>query len=263
MSGPGPQRIGGIGLDELAEVSRLRGLEGLPYPFARTEVGATDRDRRATVAGRLRGGDLSVFGAWADAYVDADIWVTCRVHHRDAAIPGRRVLAYRTGETGYVAQQHRSSAVEIFEMAATELAGAVSAAVGLTNPGARPAVVVPGYVGYFAPSEADFDHEADDVTSVRVAVQDTGSPHTEVPDDAVTAITTIQSRWRPPRRWGVDWTGAVIAAIHLDGDGDYAYTEDFGHALPVTTHQLAERIDALIADDLSELRRRRGTGPDT
>jgi hypothetical protein len=82
-----------------------------------------------------------------------------------------------------------------------------------------------------------------------------------VGDDQVTAIATIQSRWKPPRTWGVDWTKNFIACIQIDGDGDYIYTPDFSHAIPLTEQFLSERIDRLIAEDISARRLHRRIEP--
>jgi hypothetical protein len=79
-----------------------------------------------------------------------------------------------------------------------------------------------------------------------------------MPDESVTALATIQSRWQPPRRWGVDWAKNVIVCIQIDADGDYIYTQDYSHAVPLTEQFLGERIDSLIAEDISALQRERG-----
>jgi hypothetical protein len=78
-----------------------------------------------------------------------------------------------------------------------------------------------------------------------------------VADDQVAAVATIQTRWQPPRSWGVDWTKNFVAWIRVEADGDYIYTSDFSHAVPLTERHLRGLIDRLIAEDVSALRRQR------
>jgi hypothetical protein len=51
----------------------------------------------------------------------------------------------------------------------------------------------------------------------------------------------------------VDWAQHVIVCVQIDADGDYIYTPDFSHAVPLTEQTLGERIDNLIAEDISAL----------
>ena len=149
-------------------------------------------------------------------------------------------------------------------LSALDLGAAIAGAVGLTEPGTQSRIVIPGYVGHFgdrAATEYD-DGEDDEIYSVRVAAHRSSQPtHSVVADEEVTAIATIQSRWQPPRRWGVDWTKSVIVFVQIDADGDYIYTPDFSHAVPLTEHVLRGRIDNLIAEDISALRRERRIVP--
>jgi ESAT-6 protein secretion system EspG family protein len=253
VSGVVLRRVGEIKLGDLEMIGRLQGQEGLPYPFGHSHPHKQHDERISSVADRLDHGDLSAFLEWTDAYVAADIWVACRVHHRSAGTPDRRILAYRAGESGYLAcQRSHDDIVEVSRLSALDLGAAIAASAGLTEPGTQPRIVIPGYVGQFAeraPTEYDDD---DEVYSVRVEIHRSSQPtHSVLADEDVTAIATIQSRWQPPRRWGVDWTKNVIVYIQMDGD--YIYTPDFSHAVPLTEHFLGERIDRLIADDISAL----------
>jgi hypothetical protein len=247
--------VGEISVDDLAALGRLQGQEGVPYPFGYTPH-KQRREPRSSVA------DLSVFREWTDAYVAAEIWVACRVHHSDADIPGRRILAYRAGETGYLAcQRSNDDTIEVSRLPALDLGTAIASAVGLAAPGKQPRIVIPGYIGYFAGATASHydDGDDDEAFAVRVVAHRSSRPaDAVVADDKVTAVATIQSRWQPPRKWGVDWAKSFIAWIHVDADGDYIYTPEFSHAIPLTEQVLRERIDRLIAEDVSALRRRRG-----
>lgn len=72
-------------------------------------------------------------------------------------------------------------------------------------------------------------------------------------------MTTVQSHCAPPRGWGVDLGRKVAVCVRLVDDGDYLFGPDLDRAVPVTVQGLADRIDRLIADDVSVLRRRRGS----
>jgi hypothetical protein len=254
------RRVGEISLCDLMAIGRLRGQDGLPYPFGHTHPHKQHGNCISSVADRLDNGDLSAFGDWIDAYVAAEIWVACRVHHAGADTPDRRILAYRAGEAGYLASQRSNDdVVEVSGLSALDLGAAIAESVDLTEPGTRPRIIVPGYVGYFAHrAAADNDDSDDHVYSVRVADHRSAQPaHPVVADEEVTAIATIQSRCQPPRTWGVDWTKSFLAFVQINADGDYIYTSDFSHAVPLTEKFLGERIDTLIAEDISALRRQR------
>jgi hypothetical protein len=252
-------RVGEINLCDLEMVGRLQGQEGLPYPFGHTHPHKHHDEPSSSIADRLAHGDLSAFREWTEAYVAADIWVASRVHHSITDHSGRRILAYRAGEAGYLAcQRSNDDIVEVSRLSARDLGAAIAGSVGLNEPGTRPHIVIPGYVGYFADRAAtEYDvGDDDEVYSVRVAVRRSSQPTASVvADEEVTTIVTIQSRWQPPRRWGVDWAKNVVVCIQIDGDGDYIYTPDFSHAVALTEHVLRDRIDSLIAEDISAMRR--------
>ncbi len=252
--------VGVINLADLAAVGRLRGHDGLSYPFAYTRPQKQHRQRIASVADRLDDGDLSAFRAWIDAYIDANIWVACRVHHRNPGNRGGRMLAYSAGQAGYVASQRENDdVVEVSELSALDLGAVIAGSVGLAKSGSQPQVVIPGYIGYFAPhAAADYDDSGNDAF-YSVAVADRlPQAHPVVDDEDVTAVAIIQSRWQPPRRWGVDWTKNVVVCVQTESDGDYIYAPDFGHAVPVNEQILSERIDELIAEDIETAARPSG-----
>jgi hypothetical protein len=251
VSSHGTRWVGEIGLDDLAAVCRSSGQDGLPYP-----LGSSLPRRQHNRSGHDV--DLNAFREWTDAYVAADIWISCRVHYSSDAIPDRRIFAHRAGDAGFLASQHGNDVI-VSAMSGFDLGVAVAGSVGLTESGAHQRVVVPGYVGYFAEPIAVEDSDDDSVRSVRIAAEQPSPPaHSVVADEAVTAIATIQSRWQPARRWGMDWTKNLIACVHADADGDYIYAPDFSHAVPVTEQALGERIERLIAEDITALRRQHG-----
>src|SRR5437588_866210 len=53
---------------------------------------------------------------------------------------------------------------------------------------------------------------------------------TEMPRAAVTAFGTVQSHWRPTRRWGVDPGSKQAIWLQVEDDGDYLYQPDFKEA---------------------------------
>ena len=200
--------VGEVDLADLAEIGRLQGRDGLPYPFAYTRPQKQYGRRVASVADRLDHRDLRPFRGWIDAYIDADIWVACRVHYRNPDAPDRRILAYYAGQAGYIAaQRSNDDVVEVSEVSAADLGASIAGSVGLIRPGrTQPGIVIPGYVGYFVDEATPDD---DEVYAVRVGDRSPQHEHPVVDDGAVTALAIIQSRWQPPRRWGVDWTKSV------------------------------------------------------
>lgn len=249
--------IGEINLCDLTAIARLQGRESLPYPFACTHPPDQHDKRISTAADRFDHGELSVFREWIGDYVSAQIWVACRVHHSRADAADRRILAYRAGETGYLAtQRNDKGVVDVSALSALDLGAAIASSVGLAQPGTWPRIIIPGYVEMFGHRVAtEYDDCGDAVYSASVAVhRSPRSAHEVVDDDRVTAVATIQSRWQPPRRWGVDWTKNFITFIQVDGDGDYIYAPDFSHAVPLDEQLLSGRIDELIVEDVSALR---------
>ena len=237
------RRVGDLDLSELAAVRRSRGHDELPYPFAHTRKGAHRADHQPNVSGEL--------SDWVDAYLTAEVWVSCRVHHSDPTSADGRLLAYLSGTTAYLASQRDTEdVVDVSSLASADLGAAVADSIGLTGPGRREQIVIPGYVGYFTAQAAtefdcdDYDHP------VRISAGE--APHADVrlvADDDVTALATIESRWQPPRNWGTEWTGNTLACVQIGEDGDYLYTPDFAYAVPVSRQALGNRIGALIARD--------------
>jgi hypothetical protein len=243
--------VGQIAAADLADIGRRAGHDGLPYPFRHTR--AEHRSVRPTTPQRPDEGEFAPFKTWADAYAAAEIWVTCRVHHRRGDIAVGRVLGFFAGDDGYLATQRSDEAIAVYTMRAGELAAAIAGSAGLSRPGRHRQVVVPGYVGYF--TKATNSTAVDDDECGPVSVLDSprrpSQPRPELlADSDVAAVTIIQSRYRPAREWGVDWAKPLIACVQIDGDGDYIYLSDYSEAIPATEAILAERVGRLIADDL-------------
>src|ERR1700759_1864305 len=75
-----------------------------------------------------------------------------------------------------------------------------------------------------------------------------------IPASEVTAYSTIQSHWRPTRKWGLDRGKRALVWVRINDDGEYIYVPDHSHARPMTQSFLQEQIDRLIADDVAILR---------
>jgi hypothetical protein len=256
---PAQAAVGTIDLIDLDIVSRFYGRDFLPFPFQLTKftdfTGDYDQ-RERVVLDRFHNGDLRGIQDWAATYVRADVRVEAHVNALTSDAADVRVVAHRYGEQGYFAHQRRDGdVIEISSLSAYDLGPAVAAAMELSRPGRDASIVIPEYSakGRQSPSEDD------EAFSVR---ESTGR------DDAVvkrarhevTAIATVQSHWRPTRRWGVDRNKSAVVWVRLAGDGDYAYLPDFSAAQPLTKATLVERVNRLIAEDVATVRQfRRGT----
>lgn len=241
------RRVGGIELADLAAICELQGLEHLPHPFFTGAWLPRGDTSGTTVDQRFADGDLHVFQCWMDAYRSADIWVESVVHFASRETPVMRILAHRTGESGFFSSQRPGEGVvDIFTLSPYELGAAVAASVGLTTPGKNARIVVPG----FLPNR---DHDAADRKLGR-----RGQTEAVVVEDDVTAFGVIQSHCQPAREWGLDWGRKYVAWVRVRDDGEYIYSLDSSHAAPVTPAVLGVRIDQLIAGEVAVLRERRG-----
>lgn len=256
-------RIGEITVDDLSALCHHVHGDQLPYPF----TGGTDAITEVTadlLEDRLRDGDLAVFRPWLAAYQSADIWVASRTHPGGVGGTERQILAYRAGEAGYLALRYASETVAVHSLSALALGPAIAQLSGLAHPGAHARVTVPKYVGYFAGIDpagraAAAEYEDEDDISVTVAAAPGPAPtrSTVLADAAITGVTTVQSTWRPPRRWGIDWSRSAVVWISVDNDGDYIYAPDYTVATPLDTATLADRVNRLIAEDVRALRHSR------
>jgi hypothetical protein len=245
-------QVGILDLLDLNTISEFYGRDFLPYPFMFTQPSRfATRDEAlayaSAVPDRFNHGDLSVFMQCVAAYDAADIRVECHIQYIPADTPSVRVMAYRTGQLGFFTQQRPDAdLIDIYTVSPYDLGAATCEAVSLTQPGRHPEIVIPEY----APRDgAEFDTGA-------FVVRHRQASRTEVtiPVNEVTAYATVQSHWRPTRKWGLDHGKRAVVWVRIYDDGEYIYVPDHSHARPMTKSLLHEQIDRLIADDVAILR---------
>lgn len=246
-------RVGTLDLRDLEVIGEFLGRDFVPYPFMYTQPGrfATEDEASAyetTVPDRFKHGDLKVFAECLAAYEHSDIRVEAHVQYIPSDTPSVRLIAWRSGLLGYLAEQlPDTDAIEIHSLPPYDLGEAISDFLPLDHQGRHPTIVVPAY----APSaQPDFDREDFGVRDRTGA----SSSDTTIPVGDVVAYATVQSHWRPARQWGPDFDKGRVLWIRVKSDGDYIYAPDFSHARPMTRSLLRERIDQLIADDIEVLR---------
>lgn len=248
-------QVGSIELLDLEVIGEFCGRNFLPYPFmfAWPTRFATQEEATAytiTVPDRFMHGDLQTFGECIRAYLNADIRVECHIQQIPADTPSGRVIAYRTGQLGFLAvQRSDADVVDFYTVSPYDLGAAIAETVPVEQPGRHPAIVIPEYV---PPSRGAFDTEV-------LSINDRVATPTEVTVRAreVTAYATVQSHWRPSRKWGLDRFKSALVWTRIRGDGDYIYAPDGSHARPMTGLMLQDRIDRLIADDIALLKESR------
>lgn len=259
MSSVALKRVGRIGLNDLAAISEFSGRDFLPYPFVfRRPVEGDSYDNAVTAPDRFKHGDLQLFKPWFTTYMSADIRVECEVRHLGGVdTPKQRIMAHRSGQSGFIATQSGDDPVEVFALSPFELGPAVAGTAALTKPGKNPRIVIPEYVPPAAPRT-----RGDTEVGALAPLNRTGVfsyDYTKVPETAVTMYATAQSHWQPARNWGLDRYKRAIAWVGIKGDGDYIYTPDNSHATPLNARILSERINQLIAEDVLALRAFRGS----
>lgn len=245
-------RVGTLDLRDLSVIGEFRGRDFLPYPFMFTQPSrfATQDEALAyanTVPDRFNYGDLSHFQKFVEAYDAADIWAECHVQFIPADTPSVRVLTYRAGEFGFFAvQQPEADLIDIYTVSPYDLGEAICDAVSLTGPGGHEKIVIPEYARR---DQAEFDSG-----DLMVRHRPVSRAEVIIPASTVTAYATVQSHWRPKRKWGRDRSKEAVVWVRVDGDGEYLYEPDSSHARPMTKSMLHERIDQMIADDVAILR---------
>lgn len=245
-------QVGTLALRDLNVIGEFEGRDFLPYPFMFTQPSrfATRDEALAyanTVPDRFKYGDLSSFQECVAAYNAADIRVACHVQYIPADTPSVRAVAYRTGEHGFfAAQRPDTDLIDIHSVSPYDLGEAISDAVALVGPGHHENIVIPEYAPRAKP---EFD-TGDFVIRHRQASR------TELTIGAweVTAYATVQSHWRPTRKWGRDRNKEAAVWVRINDDGEYIYGRDLSRASPMTKPALRERVDQLIADDVATLR---------
>lgn len=246
------KRLGRVDLLDLGVISNYLGQEFVPFPFVPTlpnrfaDLGAYNA-HAATIPDRLNHGDLTVVKTWFATYAEADVRVECRMQYFPAEIPSIRLLAHRSGDRGFLAQQQPDDSVDLFSLSPYDLGPAIAGTVDLAEPGTRPRIIIPEYVPQTLRNSKD-----------SAAEPNWGSgPVAKVSSAEVTAYATVQSRRQPARNWGPDQDTDAVVWVRVNDDGDYIYTSDYRSARPMTRRNLRERIDDLIAADIAMLRRLR------
>lgn len=260
------RQSGSVELNDLIGMCPDQG-DGVPYPFWRTNRSPYwgDIAKRLEPLDRRFTGQADTIGRWVSTYTQADIWVECRVNSFDKAIGDGRLMGHRLGDDGFLAlQRPHADVIDIYELSAVALGAALAASAGLWRPGSRSAITVPGILDDFTtvppPANPDFAASEDDEYgySVTLRAQHRQSASATVDQNTLMLLGTAQSRFEPRPVRDVDWTKPAVVWVRVRNDGDYIYTENYRHAVPLTPPLLQERIDALIAADVAALRKNRG-----
>jgi hypothetical protein len=256
MSSTDLWKIGSVSLLDVDIINSRFGHDFLPYPFMLTQPSRFSwhdeydqyEEYERSIPERYNNGDLAIFQPFAVAYGAADIRVECHVQYIPSDTSSVRVLALRSDQLGFLAQQRPDEdVIDIYELSPYLLGPAVADSVTLEKPGRQPAIVIPEYVRSSNNAGTSTDltirHTPEDVPDA-----------IKVPRAEVTAFGTVQTHWRPTRRWGIDRSKEFAVWVRIKDDGEYLYKPDFSEATPVTQPILAERIDQLISEDVKALR---------
>jgi hypothetical protein len=249
------REVGSLDLQDLAAINEACGRDLVPYPLMFTGGSrfASEDERRAYNRGVpdwLEHGDLRVFAHAMEAYSAPDLRVECHVQHIPADVPSVRVLIYRLGDLGFLfTQRPDADVVEVFSLSAYDLGAAISEEVPLSGPGRHARIVVPEFSR--APA-SDFDSGDFDVRHI-----DESRAEVIVPGHDLAVYATVQSHWRPARKWGVDYDKEAVVWMRVHDDGDYISARDHRYASPMTREVLRDRVDELISDDVLLLRQMR------
>jgi hypothetical protein len=170
-----------------------------------------------SVPERFNNGDLAIFQPFAVAYASADIRVECHVQYIPADTPSLRALAARFDQLGFLAQQRPDKDVlDIYELSPYLLGPAVADSVALTKPGRRPGIIIPEHVrgsnNVGASADLTIQHTTESAPNA-----------IKVPHSEVTAFGTVQTHWRPKRRWGIDPHKKFGVWVRIKDDGEYLY----------------------------------------
>ncbi|MGV9799930.1 hypothetical protein ACWDTP_17970 [Mycobacterium sp. NPDC003449] len=250
------REVGALDLLDLQLINERHGRDPLPYPFmltrpTRFEFVDEVAHYAAQLPDRVRSGDLSAFAKCLDAWTHADVTVAGHVQYIPADTPSIRVLAFRTGQAGYLLEQQADAdVVDVYTVSPFELGAAIAQAMCLKGPGRHPRMVIPEYLPIRA---AVVD---DDEVVVRHEVFT--EPGAKVSVSQLSAYGKVQSNWRPAREWGLDARKESLVWMRMTDDGDYLGAPDRSRGIPLTVALLGERIDGLIAADIEMLREARG-----
>ncbi|BBY84641.1 ESX secretion-associated protein EspG [Mycolicibacterium tokaiense] len=250
------REIGSLDLLDLLLINQRHGSDSLPYPFmltrpTRFEFVDEMAGYAAQLPERLHSGDLGPYARCLEAWARADVTVAGHVQYIPADTPSIRVLAFRTGQAGYLLQQRaEADLADVYAVSPFELGAAVANAVCLEQPGRHRRITIPEY------ATAPTAFMNNDHVVVRHEVFATSG--VEVSASRMSAYGKVQSTWRPPGEWGIDPGKESLTWMRIRDDGDYLGVPDHSGGIPLTVALLCERIDALIADDIETLRENRG-----
>jgi hypothetical protein len=243
--------VGSVSVGDLTAISDYYGRDFIPFPFMQTLNSPLSPEEVAmhdmSVIDRFKNGEMREVQDWAMSYVRCDIRVEAHVQFLASDKTSVRVVAHRTGSKGYFAQQTEDDVVEIFSLSPYEIGEAVATSMALSKPGCHDAVMIPEY----QVRQGNQDESSE--VSIKAALH-TGDAIAKVSRQDLDAIASVQSHWRPVRRWGVDRRKPAVFWVRPKGDGDYVFSSDYSLARPLSQPQLVTQINRLIAADIARLR---------
>jgi hypothetical protein len=258
VSEPKKRRIGTIDVGDLDILCRSVGRDGLPFPlmFPGPSRFASHDEQLVyarTLPDRVRDGDLAELAPALAAYLSADIRVECHTQRLPDDPASVRVVAFRKHKLGFLAvQRPDDDTVEVYALSPYDIGAAVAHQAGLLGPGEHDQIVVPEYVARQPPST-----QPASTVSARQQLHRRGPA--PVARTALRAFGTVQTHWRPTRRWGVDPGKDAIVWVGVDDDGDYLFNTALDAATPLTVEQLTRRTDESISADIAALQAFRAT----
>lgn len=251
------KRLGQLEIVGVEAISESYGRDFMPHPFAHTQsspftgLDGYTRYSRELIE-RINNGDLGGLKDWFADYVSADLRVECVIDTNDQ--PRRRLLAHRRGSAGYLAiQQTDEDIVDVYSLAPNQLGAAIAASADLTDPGEHATIVIPEMAG-----KQPARNENTGQVSVHIQPTTATGGTVAVSSTEITTFARVQSRRRPARDWGFDRDKKAVVWVRIDEDGDYVYAPGYKYLTPVTTRDLAQRIDQLITEDVAAIREARG-----
>lgn len=242
-----------VGVEAISDAS---GRDFMPHPFGHTQssrFNGWDGYERYTreLLDRVNHGDLSELKHWFSDYVTADLRVECVIDTNGE--PSRRLMAHRCGDAGYLAiQQPDEDMVDVYSLAPNQLGAAIAGSANLIVPGKRAMITIPDIDGTSPPRRENTGQVSIHVQSANA----TGA--VALSSTEITSFARVQSRWQPARDWGFDRQKKAVVWVRIDGDGEYVYSSGYKYLTPVTTRDLAQRIDQLISEDVAAIREARG-----
>lgn len=250
------REIGALDLLDLHLINQRRGRDSLPYPFMLTRPTRFEfvdelAEYAAQLPERLNSGDLGAFARCLEAWAHADVTVTGHVQYIPADTASIRVLAFRTGQAGYLLEQRADAdVVDVYTISPFELGSAIATAMNLGLPGRHSRIVIPEFV-----PERTADGDTDNVV---VRHDLTAVAGVEVSASQMSAYAGVQSNWRPSREWGIDTRKESLTWMRMRDDGDYLGVPERSTGIPLTVALLRQHIDGLIDADIEALHEARG-----